>query len=65
MRSFITYIISVIKSRRMGGADHVERIGEMRNTHKIYVGKPEGKRELGRTRHNWEDNIRMDLTEIG
>jgi hypothetical protein len=39
--------------------------GEKRNAYKILVGKPEGKRPLGRPRHRWEDNIRMDLTEIG
>jgi hypothetical protein len=37
----------------------------MRNTHKILVGKPEGKRPFGRYRHRWEDNIRIDLREIG
>jgi hypothetical protein len=37
----------------------------MRNKYKISVGKPEGKRPLGRSRHRWEDNIKMDLKEIG
>jgi len=40
-------------------------MGEMRNAYKILVGKPEGKRPLGRHRHRWEDNIRMGLREIG
>jgi hypothetical protein len=39
--------------------------GEKRNAYRISVGKPEGKRPLGRSRHRWEDNIRMDLREIG
>jgi hypothetical protein len=40
-------------------------MGEMRNVYKILVGKPEGKRPLGRTNRRWEDNIRIDLREIG
>jgi hypothetical protein len=43
---------------------HVAHI-EMRNVYSIFVGKPEGKRPLGRPRRRWEDNIRMDLREIG
>jgi len=43
---------------------HVACTGEMRNVYKILVGKSEGKRPLGRPRHRWEDNIRMDLREI-
>jgi hypothetical protein len=39
-------------------------MGEMRNAYKILVGKPEGKRPLGRSRHRWEGNIRMDLREV-
>jgi hypothetical protein len=39
-------------------------MGEKRNSYRILVGKPEGKRPLGRPRHRWEDNIKMDLTEI-
>jgi len=42
----------------------VARMGEMRNAYKILVGKPEGKRPLGRSRHRWEGNIRMDLREV-
>jgi hypothetical protein len=40
-------------------------MGEMRNVYSILIGKPEGKRPLGRPRHKWEDNIRMDLSEVG
>jgi len=57
-------IVRVIKSRRMSWARHLSRMEEMRNSCKNFVQKPEGKRPLGRTRRGWEDNIRMDLTEI-
>jgi hypothetical protein len=49
----------------MRWAGYVISMGEMRNTYKILVGKPEGKRPLGRPKRRWEDNIRMDLREIG
>jgi hypothetical protein len=49
----------------MRWARHVERLGEMRNVHKIFIGKPEGKRPLGRPRRRWENNIIMDVREIG
>jgi hypothetical protein len=55
----------MIKSRRMRWAGHVARIGETRNVYKILVGKPEGKRPLGRPRHRWVNNIKMDIGEIG
>jgi hypothetical protein len=58
-------IIRIIKSRRMRWAGHVARIGEKRNAYRLLVGKPEGKRPLGRPRRRWEDNIRMDLGEVG
>jgi hypothetical protein len=58
-------IIRIIKSRRMRWAGHVARIGEKRNAYRILVGKPEGKRSLGRPRRRWVDNIEMDLREIG
>jgi hypothetical protein len=58
-------IIRIIKSRRMRWAGHVACMGEKRNAYRILVGKPEGKRPLGRPRCRWEDNIRMDLREIG
>jgi hypothetical protein len=57
-------IIRIIKSRRMRWAGHVARIGEKKNAHRIFVGKPEGKRPLGRSRRRWVDNIKMDLREI-
>jgi hypothetical protein len=58
-------IIRLIKSRRMRWAGHVARMGEERNVYKALMGKPEGKRPLGRPRRRWEDGIRMDLREIG
>jgi hypothetical protein len=54
-----------IKSRRMRWAGHVARMGETRNTYRILVGKPEGKRPLGRPICGWVDNIKMDLRKIG
>jgi hypothetical protein len=58
-------IVRVVKSRRMRWAGHVARIGEERRVHTVLVGKPEEKRPLGRLRHRWEDNIKMDLQEVG
>jgi hypothetical protein len=58
-------IIRQIKSRRMRWAGHVTRMGEGRNVYRVLVGKPEGKRPLGRPRRRWEDGIKMDLREIG
>jgi hypothetical protein len=55
----------MIKSRRMRLAGHVARMGETRNAYRILVGKPEGKRPLGRPRRRWVDNIKTDLREIG
>jgi hypothetical protein len=57
-------IIRIIKSQRRW-AGHVARMGEKRNAYRLLVGKPEGKRPLGRQRHRWVDNIRMDLGEVG
>ena len=54
-------IIRVIKSRRMRWAGHVARMGEERRAYRVLVGKPEGKRPLGRPRRRGVDNIRMDL----
>ena len=56
---------SLIKSRRMRWAEHVARMEEGRGVHKVLVGKPEGKRPLGRPRRRWEDNIKIDLQEVG
>ena len=58
-------IVRVVKSRRMKWAGHVVRMGEDRVVHRVLVGKPEGKRPLGRPRRRWEDNITMDLQEVG
>ena len=55
----------VIKSRRLRWEGHVARMEEGRGVHKVLVGKPEGKRPLGRPRRRWEDNIKMDLQEVG
>ena len=49
----------------MGWAGHVARKGERRGVHRVLVGKPEGRRPLGRPRRRWEDNIKMDLQEVG
>jgi hypothetical protein len=57
-------IIRQIKSRRMRWAGHVARMGKARKVYKVLVGKPEGKRPLGRQRRRWEDAIRLDLREI-
>jgi hypothetical protein len=57
-------IVRVIKSRRMRSAEHVARMGEGRDVYRVLVGRPKGKRPLGRPRHRWEDNIKMDLREI-
>ena len=58
-------IVRVIKSRRMRWAGHVARMGEERGAYRILVGKPEGKRLLGRPRRRWVDDIRMDLQDVG
>ena len=55
----------VVKSRRMRWAGHVARMGEDRGVHRVLVWKPEGKRPLERPRRRWEDNIKMDLQEVG
>ena len=52
------------KSRRMRWAGHVTRMGEGRGVYRVLVGKPEGKRPLGRPRRRWEDNIKMGLKEV-
>jgi hypothetical protein len=69
MRSFITCtllpsIIRMINSRRMRWAGHVARMREKRNAYRILVGKPKGKRQLGRPRNRLEDNINIDLREL-
>jgi len=56
--------VRVIKSRRMRWAGHAARVGEERGLYRVLVGKPEGKRRLGRPRRRWVNNIRMDLQEV-
>jgi hypothetical protein len=58
-------IVRVIKARRMRWEGHVAGMGEVRGAYNILVGRPEGRRPLGRPRRRWEDNIKMDLKEIG
>jgi hypothetical protein len=55
----------MIKARRMRQAGHVARMWEKRDAYRILMGKPEGKRSLGRPRRRWEDNIKMNLRELG
>jgi hypothetical protein len=56
-------IIRMTKSRKMRWAGHMVRMGEGRGVYRVLVGRPEGKRPLGRARRRWEDNIKMDLRE--
>jgi len=58
------YVVWGIKSRIMRWAGHVAHMGEKGGVYRILVGKPEGKRPLGRPRNRWEDNIKMDLQEV-
>jgi hypothetical protein len=58
-------VVRVIKSRSMRWAGHVARMSERRGVYRVLVGRPEGKRPLGRPRRRWEDDIKMDLREIG
>jgi hypothetical protein len=57
-------IMRIVKSRRMRWAGNVARMGAKKNVYRLLVGKPEGKRPLGRPRRRWIDNIKMDLSEI-
>ena len=58
-------IVRVIKSRRMRWAGHVAHMGEERGVCRVLVGKPEGRRPLGRPRRRWVDTIRNDLQDVG
>jgi hypothetical protein len=58
-------IVRVVKSRRMRWAGHVAHTGEDRGVNRVLVGKPEGKRPLGRPRRRWEDNIKMEFQKVG
>jgi hypothetical protein len=62
---FSPSIIRIIKSRRMRWVGYVARMGEKMNVYRLLVGKPKGKRPLGRPRRKWMDNIKLDLLEIG
>jgi hypothetical protein len=58
-------IVRVIKSRKMRWAGHVAHMGEGRGVYRVLVGRPEGKRPLGRPRRRWDDNIKTVLREVG
>jgi hypothetical protein len=62
---FLPDIIRVIKSRRLRWVEHVAHMGERRGAYRVLVGKPEGRRPLGRSRHRWEDTIKIDLQAVG
>jgi hypothetical protein len=53
-----------MKARRKSVAGHVARMGEKRNEYRLFVGKPQGRRPLGRPRRRWLDNVRMHLVEV-
>jgi hypothetical protein len=57
--------VRVVKSRGMRWVGRVSLMGEDRGVHRVLVGKPEGKRPLGRLRRRWEDNIMLDLQVVG
>jgi hypothetical protein len=57
--------VRVIKSRRMRWVGHVACMGERRGVYRVLKGKPEGKRSLGKPKRRWEDNIKVDLQEVG
>jgi hypothetical protein len=57
--------LRVIKSRKIRWEEHIARMGEKRGVFRVLVGKPDGKRPLGRPRRRWDDNIKMDLQEVG
>jgi hypothetical protein len=57
--------IRVLKSSRLRWAGHAARVGEGRGAYQSLVGRPEGRRPLGRPRRRWEDNIKMEIREVG
>ena len=63
-RSFMTYIVHQIKSRKMRWARHMARLRNGRDTYRVLVERPEGKRSLGIPRRKWEDNIKMALQNM-
>jgi hypothetical protein len=60
-----SYIVRAIQSRMMRWAGHVKRMGEIKNAYKNLAGKPKETRPLGRPRRRWENNIRMDVRDVG
>ena len=60
----IIYIVRVIKSRRKKWAGHVAGMGEERGVYRVFLGKPKGRRPLGRPTRRWVNNIRMNLHEV-
>jgi hypothetical protein len=58
-------IVRVIKLRRMRWVGNAARVGRRRGVYRVFMGKPEGKRPLGRPRRRWENNIKMDLQDLG
>jgi hypothetical protein len=58
-------IVTMIKSRRMRWTGHVARMGEGRGVYRVLIGRPQSERPLGRPRHRWDDNIKMDFRDIG
>jgi hypothetical protein len=58
-------VIRMIKSRKMKWVEHMAHTGEGRGVYRVLVGRSEGKRPMGRPRHRWEDNIKVDLREKG
>ena len=65
MHEYAVTRVRMIISRIMRWAGYVARMGERREVYRILVGKPEGKRPLGRPRRRWEDNIKIYLQEVG
>ena len=63
--ALLTQYCAGYKSRRMSWVGHVARMGEGRGIYRVLVGKPKGKRPLGRPRCRWVENIMMDLQEVG
>ena len=58
-------IVRVVKSRRLRWAGYVSHMGAGRGVHRVLVGKPKGKKPMGRPKRRWEDNIKMDIQEVG
>jgi hypothetical protein len=58
-------MVGVIESKRMRWVEHVACMGDRKGVHRVLVGRSDGKRPLGRCRHRWEDNIKIDLQTLG